>query len=115
MCNALFAAGVLPASHKLAIVKPRLKKATWDPDDLNSYRPISNFNFISKTIERVMAVRFMEHCEANKQLSMCQSAYRAFQSTKTAISIVHNNIVQNIEQKRLSARFVRFKHRIRHD
>ena len=56
MCNASFADGVLPASQKHAIVKPRLKKPTLDLDDLNSYKPISNFRFISKTIECVVAV-----------------------------------------------------------
>ena len=58
ICNASFVDGVLPPSQKHAIVRPRLNKLTLDSDDLNSYRPISNLSFLSKTIERVVAVRF---------------------------------------------------------
>jgi len=41
MCNASLQSAKLPASHKHAIVLPRLKKPTLDEADLNSYRPIS--------------------------------------------------------------------------
>ena len=94
MSNASFAAGVRRATQKHAIVKPGL-----DPDGLNSYKPISNLSFISKTIEHVVAVRFNEHCDAHKLLPICQLAYRACHSTATAVTIVHNNIVRNIEKK----------------
>ena len=54
--------------------------------------------FISKTIERVVAVRFSEHAELHQLLPKCQSAYRAHHSTETAITVVHNNLVRNIDQ-----------------
>ena len=38
MCNASLSEGVFPLTLKQAIVKPRLKKPTLNPDDLNSYR-----------------------------------------------------------------------------
>ena len=98
MYNSSFVAGVLPASQKHAIIKPGLKKPTLDPDDLISYRPISNLSLISKTIERVVAVRFNEHCDVHKLLPVCQPAYSACHSTETAVTIVHNNIVQIMEQ-----------------
>ena len=37
ICNASFVEGVLPPSQKHAIIRPRFKKPTLDPDDLNSY------------------------------------------------------------------------------
>ena len=55
-------------SQNHAIMKPRLKKTTLNPEDLNVFRPISNLSFRSKTIERVVAVRFNEDVEANKLL-----------------------------------------------
>ena len=64
ICNASFVEGVLPPSQKHAIVRTRLKKPTLNPDDLNCYRPISNRSFLSKTIERVVAVCFNEHVQA---------------------------------------------------
>ena len=99
MCNASFAGGVLLSSQKHAIVKPRLKKPTLDSDNLNSYRLISNLSFISKTNKRVVIVRFNEHCEANKLIPVCQQPYRAFRSTETVVTIVHNNVVWNNKKK----------------
>ena len=55
-------------------------------------------NFVSKTIKRVVAVHFHEHCEAHNLLPVCESAYKACHSTETAAAIVHNNIVRNNEQ-----------------
>jgi hypothetical protein len=47
MCNASLRSGIFPDSHKDAVVFPRLKKPSLDPDDANSYRPISNLSFVS--------------------------------------------------------------------
>ena len=55
VCNATLEAGILPTSQKQAVVTARLKKPSLNPDDLNSYRPIStisNLSFLSKLIER---------------------------------------------------------------
>ena len=90
ICNASFVEGVLPPSQKHAIVRPWLKMPTLDPDDLNYYRPIFNLSFLSKTIERVVALRFNEHVEAYNLLPSCQSAYCAHHSTETAMIDVHN-------------------------
>ena len=98
ICNASFTEGVLPVSQKHTIVRPRLKKSTLDADDLNSYWPISNLTFLSKTIERVMATRFNEHADANDLLPLRQSAYRAHHSTETAVSDVHNRLVRNVDR-----------------
>ena len=100
ICNASFVEGVLPPSQKHAIVTPRLRKPTLDPDDLNSYRPISSLSFLSKTIERVVAVPFNEHVEAYNLLTSHQSAYRAHHSTETAKIDVHNRIVSNMDRGR---------------
>ena len=67
-------------------------------DDLNSYRPISNLSFLSKIIERVVAVRFNGHVEAYTLLPSRQSAYRAHHSTETAVIDVHNRIVRNMNR-----------------
>ena len=65
MCYDSFAPEILPGSQKHAIVKQQLKIPTLDPDNIDSYRPISNISFISEMIEHVVAVRFNEHCESN--------------------------------------------------
>ena len=77
LCNALFSEGIFPDSLKQAIVRPRLKKPTLNPDDLNSYRPISNLSFLSKVLQRVATVRLSAHIESQQLLPCRQSAYRA--------------------------------------
>ena len=67
-------------------------------EDLNSYRSISNLNFMSKMIECVVTIHFHKCCEAHSLLPVYQSAYRAYHSTETAVVIVHHNIMRNIEQ-----------------
>ena len=75
-------------------------KPALNSDDLNSYRLISNLSFLSKTIERVVAVRINEHVEAYNLLPSRQSAYRAHHSTETAVIDVHNRIVRNMDRGR---------------
>ena len=68
---------------------------------MNSYRPISNLTFLSKTVERVVAIRFVEHAELHRLLPYHQSAYRSFHSTETAVLAVHNSIVRTIDSGKL--------------
>jgi len=89
ICNASFSEEIFPDSLKQAIVRTRLKKPTLNPNDLNSYRPISNWSFLSKVVERVAAVRLSAHIESQQLLPCRQSAYRAGHSTET----VHDEIV----------------------
>ena len=96
MCNASLTEGVFPDSLKHAVVRPRLKKPTLNPDELSSYRPISNLSFISKTVERVVAARFAVHAELQCLLPCRQSAYRANHWTETAVTAVHDETVRRI-------------------
>jgi len=48
VCNASLQSGYFPQSQKQARVTARLKKPSVDPDDLNSFRPISSLTFLSK-------------------------------------------------------------------
>jgi len=111
-------------SQKRAIVCPLLKKPKLYPDDLNSYRLISNLTFASKLVKRVVAeilecdeilefwwvllkdvvaVRFMKHVDDQTLLPARQSAYRRFHSTETAITTVHNDLVQAADADQVTA------------
>ena len=98
LCNASFQSGRLPASEKHALVTARLKKPTLDPADPNSFRPISQLSFVSKLVERAVAVRFVNHCDQNGLLPVRQSAYRRHHSTETAVLIVYNDIVRAVDK-----------------
>ena len=102
MCNAL-SFGTLPDSQKHAIVRPLLKKPKLDPDDLNSYRPISNLTFTSKLVKCIVAARSLKHVDYYKLLPERQSAYRRFHSTETTIATVHNDLICAADVDRVTA------------
>lgn len=103
MCNASFKQHAVPASLKKAVVHPLLKKATMDPSDISSYRPISNLSFISKTMERVVSRRLAGHTNKQKLLPETQSAYRPNHSTETALVRIHNDIVHAVDRGDVAA------------
>ena len=48
ICNASFDQVTFPRCCKKAIIQPRLKKPNLDPNNVASYRPISNLSFSVK-------------------------------------------------------------------
>ena len=93
MCNVSLQRGLLPESQKAAIVTPILKKYDLDPDDVKSYRPISNLTFISKVIERIVASQLTGYLQMNRLLPDHQSAYRQAHSTETALLKIFSDIL----------------------
>lgn len=92
-----------PDSYKHALVKPLLKKFNLPPNDLTSYRPISNLNFISKIIERIIHNRLCTHLNSFPSLTPFQSAYRRLHSTETALLRIQNDLLQSVNNKKVSA------------
>ena len=68
MIGLSFSQGYFPASHKHAIVRPRVNKLSLDPLDIKSYRHISNLSFISKLTERLFIERFNNHARTHHLL-----------------------------------------------
>ena len=93
MCNVSLQHGLLHESQKEAIVTPILKKHDLDPDDVKSYRPISNLTFISKVIERIVASQLTGYLQRNKLLPYHQSAYRQGHYTETALLKIFSDIL----------------------
>ena len=88
--------GIFPSSFKQAIVYPLLKKPSQPSlpdDDLNNFRPISNLNFISKILEKVVSSRIQSHRLSNSLSSSFQSANRMFHSTETTLLSIHNDLI----------------------
>ena len=103
LINLSLSEGVFPTQFKQAIVKPLLKKPSLPKNDLSSYRPISNLNFISKVLERVLYSRLCSHLDSFPSLSPFQSAYRKFYSTETALIRIHNDLCRAMNLQRVSA------------
>ena len=105
-CTELFnrslTAGSVPSSFKAAYVTPLLKKVGMDPADVSSYRPISNLSVISKLLERLVPKQLAGYLTASGLLPRLQSAYRAHQSTETAVLKVMTGILWALDTGNLA-------------
>eukprot|EP00914_Ancora_sagittata_P006324 GHVO01012833.1.p1 GENE.GHVO01012833.1~~GHVO01012833.1.p1 ORF type:complete len:149 (+),score=12.30 GHVO01012833.1:1032-1478(+) len=90
--NESLTSGIFPQQFRTALVSPRLKKSSLNPEDLMNYRPISNLSFLGKLLERVACVQLMEHLKRNDLMEAQQSAYRKVHSTETALLKVTTDI-----------------------
>ena len=117
--NLLLESGKVPTSLKEAMINPILKKIL-DKDILNDYRPMSNLPFISKLIERLVCGQIVSHLDKNNLSENYQSAYGQHQSTETGLTVVLNNLLTSLDQKKtvflisldLSAQFNTIDHKI---
>jgi hypothetical protein len=91
--------GTVPDSLKAALVHPLLKKTLLDWDVLKNYRPVSNLAFVSKVIEKAVALQLFNHMATNDLLETFQSAYKHQHSTETALLRVVNDILRAIDSK----------------
>ena len=82
---------------------PLIKKQSLPKDDLASYRPISNLNFISKVLENVINSRLVNHLDSFSAVPRFQSAYRKLHSTETALTKIHSDLLFAANERRVSA------------
>ena len=102
LVNLSLSHGVFAESWKTSIVKPLLKKVGLELIFKN-YRPVSNLKFLAKLVEKCMLLQFNEHCSMNSLLPSYQSAYRKFCSCKTVLLKLANNLLNEMENQRVSA------------
>ena len=90
-----FASSIFPTSLKTAVIRPILKKAGLEKNNLNNYRPIAQLSVFSKIIERVASKQIMQHLIRHNILHSHQSAYVPNKSTETALARINNDILTN--------------------
>ena len=67
---------------KRALVRPLLKKPSLDKEILKNYRPVSNLPYLSKILDKVVAIRLEHHLSTYGLYDNLQSAYRSGHSTE---------------------------------
>lgn len=85
--------GVMPCALKVAVLKLLLKKQDADFEQLQNFCPISNLTFLSKLIEKAVALQINDHILKHHHDKKFQSAYKALHSTEMALARVHNDIL----------------------
>ena len=98
--NASLEQGKCPNFFKQAHVISILKKRK---EIFKTYRPVSNLNFISKILERVVAVQLQTHLDKAGLMTAFQSAYRKHHSTESALLNIHNDILINMAKGSVTA------------
>ena len=101
--------GVVPPDFKQALLTPLIKKKTLCRNEFKNYHPISNLSCLSKILEKIVAKRLNAHLCAFRQYiehllsNHVQSAYKRFHSTETALLKIHNDIICNMDNGKVTA------------
>ena len=62
-----------------------ITKTNLDTKDFKNFRPVSNLPFVSKLIEKSVAVQLVQYIDDNNFDEKLQSAYKKLHSTETAL------------------------------
>lgn len=76
MLNISLQTGIVLISFKHAIIEPVLKKSNLDPSDPKNYRPISKLSFVSKILEKTVAIQLTTFLETHELFDKFQSEFR---------------------------------------
>ena len=82
-----------------AIIRPLLKKYNLDFNLFPNFRPVSNLQFLSKLIERVVLARLQEHMSSINYVNTTQFGYKKSHSTELLLLKFMNDLLVGIDGK----------------
>lgn len=94
--------GEFPCDWKHSMIRPLLKKPSLDKDTLSNYRPVSNLAFMSKLAEKAALRTLSKYLDDYHLMPEYQSAYRPFHSTETSLLKLTNDVLCNMEQRKVT-------------
>ena len=95
--NESFLNVVFPNAFKHGIVIPNFKSG--DIEEISNYRPITNFHFASKVIEKVIALQLKRFLDKHTVFDEHHSANRKCHSTETALLDLTSNLLWGLNNK----------------
>lgn len=96
--NLSISSGTIPNIWKSAFVTPLYKGVK--NSDPNNYRPISKLPCLAKILESMVNAQLKTFLSTNSVLNLHQSGFRPMHSTISAITLVVNDIISNIDKKK---------------
>ena len=97
MIVCIFLPAPFHAAFKSAVVKPLLKTLHGKIFE-KTFALFSNLPYLSKLIEKVIAIHLVEQTSQNAIMEKFQSAYEAHHNTETALLRVYNDVMFNIDR-----------------
>ena len=91
--------GTLISASAAPHCRALLKKPSLDPNELKSYRPISNLSFLSKLLEKLVLQQLASHLSTHHPFGIHQSAYWFGHSTETVLLRILNDILSAVDDK----------------
>ena len=98
LVNLSLSTGSVEGLIKESVVIPILKKHNLDFEILNNFRPITNIEFISKIIEKVVLNRLNQHMNANNLHTSEQCGYKKGHSTEHVILEIVDEVLIGFEK-----------------
>ena len=96
--NQIYAGGVIPKSWKHAIIVP-IRKADKNPENPDSYRPISLTSCLCKVMEKLVNNRLVWYLESKNLLNNAQTGFRQSRSTIDQITKLQDRIYKYNKNK----------------
>ena len=93
---------MFPNSWKMAIIRPLLKKLGLELI-ISNYMPVSNLPVLSKVLEKMVLVRYNNHCDRHNLIPSFQSAYRPKHSCETSMVKLVNDLLWSMERQEAAA------------
>ena len=95
-----FDTGVFPEKIKTGLIRPILKSGKQEVINSNM-QPITNLEFLGKTMERIVFKQLTNHLKNNHLVTKNQSAYHANHSTETCLLKIRTDILKTIDNKQV--------------
>ena len=95
--NFSLSTSTVPNQFNKAVITPILKKLSLDSNASKNFRPMANLLFISKVVEKAVALQISTHVEKNDLNDGYQCAYKKCHSMETALLRVQNDLLMALD------------------